>query len=108
MYRSGNAPRTAFAIADPKFGAEFRRLLYRERGGFFLRKRFELIGPRPRQRADAARRHVPGKILMKSVQSDGADPIPVRTSPPRISTIMVRFVGLLFLAIVVLVLAWSS
>jgi hypothetical protein len=45
---------------------------------------------------------------MKSVQSDGADPIPVRTSPPRISTIMIRFVGLLFLAIVVLVLAWSS
>jgi hypothetical protein len=45
---------------------------------------------------------------MKSVQSDGADPIPVRTSPPSISTIMTRFVGLLFLAIVVLALAWSS
>jgi hypothetical protein len=44
---------------------------------------------------------------MKSVQPDGANPIPLRTSPPSISTILIRFVGLLFLAVVVLVLAWS-
>jgi hypothetical protein len=48
-----------------------------------------------------------GNILMKSVQPDGANPIPLRSSPPRISTILIRFVGLLFLAVVVLALAWS-
>jgi len=83
-----------------------------------LLKIFELAGPWPRQRADAERRHVAGKnpggekswrgkILTKSVQPDGANPIPLRPSPPGISTIMIRFVGLLFLAVVVLMLAWS-
>jgi hypothetical protein len=43
---------------------------------------------------------------MKSVRPDNSDPIPMRVSPPRMGTIMIRFVGLLFLAVVVLALAW--
>jgi hypothetical protein len=44
---------------------------------------------------------------MKSIRPDNTDPIPLRTSPPRMSTIMIRFVGLLVLAIAALALAWS-
>jgi hypothetical protein len=44
---------------------------------------------------------------MKSVQPDGANPIPVRTSPHGVGTIMFRFIGLLFLAVVVLALIWG-
>jgi hypothetical protein len=47
-----------------------------------------------------------GQIFMKSVRPDNSDPIPMRVSPPRMGTIMIRFVGLLFLAVVVLALAW--
>lgn len=44
---------------------------------------------------------------MKSVRPDTTDPIPLRASPHRMGTIMIRFVGLLFVAVVVLALAWS-
>ncbi|MDB5635551.1 MAG: hypothetical protein JWP51_459 [Bradyrhizobium sp.] len=44
---------------------------------------------------------------MQSIQPDNTDPIPLRTSPHRVGTIMIRFVGLLFAAIVVLALIWS-
>ena len=44
---------------------------------------------------------------MKNVRPDNRDPIPLRTAPPRIGTIMIRFVGLLVVAVVVLVLVWS-
>jgi len=44
---------------------------------------------------------------MNSVRPDSANPIPLRTSPHRVGTIMIRFVGLLFLAVAVLALAWS-
>ncbi|MDB5577479.1 MAG: hypothetical protein JWR80_2655 [Bradyrhizobium sp.] len=43
---------------------------------------------------------------MKSVRPDNSDPIPMRASPHRMGTIMLRFVGLLFVAVVVLTLAW--
>jgi hypothetical protein len=43
---------------------------------------------------------------MKSVRPDNSDPIPMRASPHRMGTIMLRFVGLLFVAVVVLALAW--
>ena len=43
---------------------------------------------------------------MKSVRPDNTDPIPMQVSPPRMGTIMIRFVGLLVLAVVVLALAW--
>jgi hypothetical protein len=44
---------------------------------------------------------------MQSIRPDNSDPIPLRTSPHRMGTLMIRFVGLLFVAVVILVLAWS-
>ncbi|WP_197033523.1 hypothetical protein [Bradyrhizobium sp. URHD0069] len=44
---------------------------------------------------------------MKSIRPDHTDPIPLRGSPQRIGTIMIRFVGLLLVAVVVLALAWN-
>jgi hypothetical protein len=48
-----------------------------------------------------------GKILMQTIRPDNADPIPLRNTAPRMGTIMIRFVGLLVLAVIVLALAWS-
>jgi hypothetical protein len=44
---------------------------------------------------------------MESIRPDQPDPIPLRHSPPGMGTIMIRFVGLLVVAVVVLALAWS-
>jgi hypothetical protein len=44
---------------------------------------------------------------MKSIRPDNTDPIPLRPSPPRMGTIMIRFVGLLIVATLALALAWS-
>ena len=44
---------------------------------------------------------------MKNIRPDTTDPIPLRTSPHRMGTIMIRFVGLLLLATVAMALAWS-
>jgi hypothetical protein len=50
----------------------------------------------------------PGEqIFMKSIRPDSTDPIPLRSSPPGMGIIMIRFVGLLFVAVVALALAWS-
>ncbi len=43
---------------------------------------------------------------MKIIRPDNTDPIPLRVSPHRMGTIMLRFVGLLFLAVVAMALAW--
>jgi len=43
---------------------------------------------------------------MNSFRPDNTDPIPLRASPHRVSTILIRFVGLLVVAVVVLALAW--
>ena len=43
---------------------------------------------------------------MKTIRPDNADPIPLRVSRHRMGTIMIRFVGLLLLAVVVMALAW--
>jgi hypothetical protein len=43
---------------------------------------------------------------MKSIRPDTSDPIPLRPSPHRMGTIMIRFAGLLILAVIVLALAW--
>jgi hypothetical protein len=48
-----------------------------------------------------------GKFFMKSVRPDSTDPIPLRGSPRGMGTLMIRFVGLLFVAVVALALAWS-
>jgi hypothetical protein len=56
-------------------------------------------------------RHIAGKfggnICMKSIRPDNTDPIPLRSSPHNMGTIMIRFVGLLLAAVVVLALIWS-
>jgi hypothetical protein len=44
---------------------------------------------------------------MKSIRPDTTDPIPFRNSTPKMGTIMIRFVGLLVVAVVVLALIWS-
>jgi hypothetical protein len=44
---------------------------------------------------------------MKSVRPDNSDPIPMRRDPPRMGTIMIRFVGLLTVAVVVLALIYN-
>jgi hypothetical protein len=44
---------------------------------------------------------------VKTIRPDNTDPIPLRSTPPRMGTIMVRFVVLLVLAVVVLALVWS-
>jgi len=44
---------------------------------------------------------------VKTVRPNTADPIPVRNTPPKMGTIIVRFVGLLFVAVALLALAWS-
>jgi hypothetical protein len=43
---------------------------------------------------------------METIRPETTDPIPLRQSPPRIGTIMVRFVGLLLVAIAALLLLW--
>jgi len=48
-----------------------------------------------------------GEIFMQTIRPDNSDPIPLRHSPPRMGTIMIRFFGLLVLAVVLLALAWS-
>ena len=48
-----------------------------------------------------------GNIRMASIRPDNTDPIPLRASPHRMGTIMIRFVGLLFLAVAVLALLYS-
>jgi hypothetical protein len=44
---------------------------------------------------------------MQSIRPDNTDPIPLRTPPHSMGTIMIRFVGLLAAAVVVLALIWS-
>ena len=44
---------------------------------------------------------------MKPIRPDNSDPIPLQTQPHNVGTIMIRFVGLLLAAVVVLALIWS-
>ena len=44
---------------------------------------------------------------MESFRPENTDPIPLRPTPPRMGTIMIRFCGLLLVAIVVLALIYS-
>ena len=48
-----------------------------------------------------------GISCMKTIRPDNSDPIPLRPQPQHVGTIMIRFVGLLLAAIVVLALIWS-
>ncbi|MGJ4886294.1 MULTISPECIES: hypothetical protein [unclassified Bradyrhizobium] len=44
---------------------------------------------------------------METIRPHNTDPIPLRPKPQRIGTIMVRFVGLLVVAMAIMVLIWS-
>jgi hypothetical protein len=44
---------------------------------------------------------------MKTIRPDNSDPIPLHTQPQHVGIIMIRFVGLLLAATVVLALIWS-
>jgi hypothetical protein len=44
---------------------------------------------------------------MTSIRPDNTDPIPLRSSPHGMGTITIRFAGWLFLAVMILALAWS-
>ncbi len=48
-----------------------------------------------------------GNHSVKTVRPNTTDPIPLRTSPPKIGTIMIRFMVLLVVAVGLLALAWS-
>jgi hypothetical protein len=45
---------------------------------------------------------------MQSVQPDNTDPMPLRRSPNGMGTLLIRFVGLLAIAVVLMALAWSG
>jgi hypothetical protein len=47
-----------------------------------------------------------GEFFMP-ITPDNTDPLPVRLSTHRISTLTIRFIGLLVLAVAVLAFAWS-
>ena len=47
-----------------------------------------------------------GDSTMESIRPDTPDPIPLRASPHRVGTIMIRFVGLLFLAVAAMALVY--
>jgi hypothetical protein len=44
---------------------------------------------------------------MQNVQPDNMDSVPLRQSSHRVGTIMIRFVGLLTIAVVAMALLWS-
>ena len=44
---------------------------------------------------------------MESIRPDNGDPMPLRLSSHRISTLAIRFVGFLLLAVALLALIWS-
>jgi hypothetical protein len=44
---------------------------------------------------------------VQTIRPDNSDPIPLRNSPQSMGTIMIRFVGLLVIAVVVLALIWN-
>jgi hypothetical protein len=44
---------------------------------------------------------------MESIRPEKADPIPLRPTPPQFGTIMMRFVGLLAVAVAILAFVYS-
>jgi hypothetical protein len=43
---------------------------------------------------------------METIRPDNADPIPLRNAPQGVGTILVRFVGLLIVAVAALAMIW--
>jgi hypothetical protein len=42
----------------------------------------------------------------KAMHANNADPVPLRASPHRVGTLVIRFIGLLFLCVTALALVW--
>jgi hypothetical protein len=42
----------------------------------------------------------------EAMQANNADPVPLRTSQHRVGTLVIRFIGLLFLSVTALALVW--
>ena len=70
--------------------------------------RFEPAPP-PRRQTPSARAATagPGDVQMESIRPDTTDPIPLRPAPNQFGTIMLRFVGLLAVAVAVLAFVYS-
>jgi hypothetical protein len=45
--------------------------------------------------------------MMETIRPDNTDPMPLRSTTPRMGTIMIRFVGLLIVAIAILAFVYS-
>ena len=43
---------------------------------------------------------------MERIRPDNADPSPSRSAPQNVGTILIRFVGLLIVAVIVLAVVW--
>ena len=43
---------------------------------------------------------------MESIRPDNTDPIPLRSAPQNVGTILIRFVGLLIVVVIVLTVIW--
>jgi hypothetical protein len=81
-----------------------------ERGGFILTVNplnLTAAGGDQARAPSQAHRVFEGLNFMQTIRPDNAEPIPLRNSPQRMGTIMIRFVGLLVLAVVILAFAWS-
>jgi len=63
--------------------------------------------PADQCQAPAALRPGLGTFQMESIRPDTTDPIPLRPAPNQFGTIMLRFVGLLAVAIAVLAFVYS-
>ncbi len=48
-----------------------------------------------------------GQFQMESIRPETTDPIPLRSAQPQIGTIMIRFIGLLVVAIGILAFVYS-
>jgi hypothetical protein len=59
-----------------------------------------------RDQGQAPERGASGEASMESIRPDTPDPIPLRASPHRVGIIMIRFVGLLFLAVAAMALVY--
>jgi hypothetical protein len=59
-----------------------------------------------RDQGQAPASGVSGDSFMESIRPDTPDPIPLRASPHRVGALMVRFVGLLFLAVAAMALVY--
>jgi len=71
--------------------------------------RFEpsALPPRPKPSARAADGRASGAFQMESIRPDTTDPIPLRPAPNQFGTIMLRFVGMLAVAIAILAFVYS-